>query len=73
MNFNQGQIPQTIKDEDYLSDSLKSKLNLDTSNDINNQNHAKWLDDIKHTKNLIITYKTHSLTGDYYLSSLNVS
>ena len=71
MNFNQGQIPQTIKDEDYLSDSLKSKLNLDTSNDINNQNQAKWLDDIKHTKNLIITYKTHSLTGDYYLSSLN--
>ena len=71
ISFNQGIIPHTFKDEDYLSDYYKSILGIDTSNKLNENNINKWLEDIKHTKNLIITYKKNSGLGEYYLSSLN--
>jgi ATP-dependent helicase/DNAse subunit B len=70
MNFNQAMIPNTYKDEDYLSDKLKNKLNLSNTSDLNKLSSNKWLQKIKSVKNLTITYKLHSLNGDYYLSSL---
>lgn len=71
MSFNQGIIPNTYKDEDYLSDRLKNQLSLDNTNDLNKLSHDKWLHEIKQVKNLTITYKLHSQEGDYYLSSLS--
>ena len=71
MNFSQGMIPNNYKDEDYLNDELRDKLCIDTSSDLNKLSHDKWLYDIKHTKNIFITYKKNSPSGDFYLSSLN--
>lgn len=42
VNFNEGIIPINIKDEDYLSDKLKSKLDLSTSYDLNKNNIRSW-------------------------------
>lgn len=71
LGFNQGSIPKTYKDESYFNDTLKEKLGLDTTNELNQINYNKWLNDIKNTKNLIITSKKNSSLGPQYLSSLN--
>ncbi|MEE3342960.1 MAG: PD-(D/E)XK nuclease family protein [Bacilli bacterium] len=71
MSFNQGIIPNIYKDEDYLNDKIKQELNIDTSNDLNTYSTNKWLYNIKHTKNLTITYKKYSNQSEYYISSLN--
>ena len=71
MDFNQGDIPKTYKDEDYLSDELKLKLNLETSSDLNKQELSKTLTNIRRLPNLIITYKRLGTSGEVYLSSLN--
>lgn len=71
MSFNQGIIPKTYKDEDYLNNTLKDLLNIDNTNDLNKNSQFTWLNNIKKCKNLTITYKKHSPMGDFYLSSLN--
>ncbi len=71
LGFNQGDIPKTYKDEDYFNDTLKEKLKIDTTIDVNEQLYQKWLIGIKNTKNLIITTKKTSSLGVHYLSSLN--
>lgn len=71
MGFNQGAIPLTQKDESYFNDTLKQKLNLETTTEENQRNYRTWLKEIKQTKNLIITYKKTSSLGEHYLSSLN--
>lgn len=71
MGFNQGDIPKTVKDEEYFNDVLKQKLGLETTNELNQRMYLKWLQDIKTTKNLIISTKLTSSLGEHYLSSLN--
>lgn len=71
MSFNQGIIPKTYKDEDYLNNELKNYLNIDNTNDLNKNSHDTWLKTIKQCKNLTITYKKNSPSGEFYLSSLN--
>lgn len=71
VGFNQGEIPRTIKDEDYFNDTLKEKLGLETTKELNYNNYSKWLEDISHLKNLIISTKKMSSSGVCYISSLN--
>lgn len=71
MGFNQGDIPKTVKDEEYFNDVLKQKLGLETTSELNQRMYSKWLRDIKATKNLIISTKLTSSLGEHYLSSLN--
>ena len=71
LGFNQGEIPKTYKDESYFNDKLKEVLGLETTNELNQRLYQKWLIEIKHTKNLIITTKQTSSLGVHYLSSLN--
>ena len=71
LGFNQGDIPKTYKDESYFNDTLKQKLGLETTNELNQRTYQKWLYQIKTTKNLIITTKLTSSLGVHYLSSLN--
>ena len=71
LGFNQGEIPKTYKDESYFNDKLKEVLGLETTNELNQRLYQKWLSEIKHTKNLIITTKQTSSLGVHYLSSLN--
>ncbi len=70
MNFNQNKIPSIVKDEDYLSDLIKEELGFDKSSDINIEIKEETMKKIKSIKNLVITYKIHSLEGEVYPSSL---
>ena len=70
LGFNQNYLPKIYKDEEYLSDSLKNKCNLNTSiikNKLSKENLIKVLGTIK---NITISYKLTSLTGEYAKSSL---
>ena len=70
LGFNQNHLPKIYKDEEYLSDNLKNKCNLNTStikNKLSKDNLVKVLGTIK---NLTISYKLTSLTGEYAKSSL---
>ena len=70
LGFNQNYLPKIYKDEEYLSDNLKNKCNLNTStikNKLSKDNLVKVLGTIK---NLTISYKLTSLTGEYAKSSL---
>ena len=71
LGFNQGEIPLTYKDEEYFNDKEKKLLNLDTTDELNKRNTTIWLNQIKHTKNLIITMKKNSDAGECYISNLN--
>lgn len=70
LGFNQGNIPNSYKDEDYFNDDLKERLGLDKVSALNKREYERWLLDIKRTKNLVITSKKTSSLGEYYLSSL---
>ena len=70
LGFNQNYLPKIYKDEEYLSDNLKIKCNLNTSfikNKLSKKTLVKVLGTIK---NLTISYKLTSLTGEYAKSSL---
>ena len=71
LGFNQGLIPKLKRDEGYFNDTLKKKLGLFTTGDENKLEKERWLQEISHVKNLVITSKKKSPLGDFYLSSLN--
>lgn len=70
MNFNQNSIPIIKKDEDYLSNELKSSLLLEDTYTINRLEKETNIKNIKNIKNLTITYKLKSQTNSYYPSNL---
>ncbi len=69
INFNQGIIPKSFKDEDYLNDNLKSELGLSTSIDLNINAILNVQETIMNTKNLIVTYSERNLNGELYISN----
>lgn len=69
INFNEGVIPYNYKDEDYLNDSIKTKLNISTSYEQNNISGLIIQDFIKYSPNLILTYSTHNISSELYVSS----
>lgn len=70
IGFNQGIFPYTEKDEDYLNDTIKEKLNLETTVIKNNKHLETTLRFIKNTKNLVITYPKY-VNGPMELSNIN--
>lgn len=70
MNFNQNSVPKIYKDEDYLSDSIKEQLNLDTSMTLNQLEKEKVTQKLKSISNLTITYKRKTPYQEYYPSNL---
>lgn len=71
LGFNQGECPKSLKDEDYINDLLKEKLNLSTTTSKNIIHSKKIISIIKNTKNLWITYKLNGEQGSLTVSSLN--
>lgn len=71
LDFNQGDIPVLAKDEDYISDNLKSELNLETTVEKNIISRNNILKKIRAIKNLIITHKKYGQTGEMFVSTLN--
>ncbi len=70
LGFNQGVIPKVYKDEDYISDNLKSEVGLEdttTKNKIEKQIVRNIINSIK---NLTITYKLKTPFDEYYKSLL---
>ena len=70
LGFNQNYLPKIYKDEDYLSDSLKSKCNLNTSTIKNKLSKDSLVKVLGTIKNLTLSYKLTSLTSEYAKSSL---
>lgn len=71
LGFNQGECPKNLKDEDYINDLLKEKLNLSTTTSKNIIHSKKIINVIKNVKNLWITYKLNGEQGSLTVSSLN--
>ena len=69
IGYNEGVIPVNYKDEDYLSDSIKEKLGLSTSFELNENAMNETKDNIRNIKNLIVTYSSHNLSSEIYISS----
>ena len=70
LGFNQNTIPKIYKDEDYLSDNLKTILGVNQSyinNDFEKKNLLSCLTNIK---NLTISYKLTTLSSEMVKSSL---
>ncbi|MEG2511415.1 MAG: PD-(D/E)XK nuclease family protein [Bacilli bacterium] len=70
LGFNEENLPNTVKDEDYLNDKEKVELNLDTVEEINKREKEHLLDFIYYLDNLIITYKNTTPFSIFYPSSL---
>lgn len=70
MSFNEGIVPVTIKDEDYLSDEKKQSIGLFTSYDLNKLEKERVINKITSFDNVIITYKNTYKAQEYYPSSL---
>ena len=72
LGFNQGNIPVFYKDEDYLSDYVKSDNNLliDLTKDKNESSKNSVIDSIKSINNLVITAKKKTISDEVMLSNL---
>lgn len=69
IGYNEGVIPVNYKDEDYLSDTIKEKLNISTSFELNENAMNEVKDSIKNIKHLVVTYPNHNLSSEIYVSS----
>lgn len=69
MGFNEGVIPKSYKDEDYINDKIKMDY-LDNTLDKNKLEKEETLKNIKSIKNLIITTKEKDNKQTYYISNL---
>lgn len=71
LSFNQGVYPTIYKDDDYFTNYDKKVLELEDINQKNINSKKMAFNAIKRIKNLIISYKLKSLTGDYSISNIN--
>lgn len=69
LGFNQGIIPRTYKDEDFINDDIKPSY-IDNTIEKNIRSKEITLKAIKSIKNLTITYKLKSHFNTYYPSNL---
>ena len=70
LGFNDGIIPNSYKDIDYITDNIKSMVSVDTTKDKNRYLREDILKSIYNIKNLVITYKTRDTKKTFYPSSL---
>lgn len=70
VGFNDGIIPNSYKDIDYITDNVKNMINEDMTKDKNMYLREDVLKAIYNIKNLIITYKLRDIKKTFYPSSL---
>ncbi|MDD3452961.1 MAG: PD-(D/E)XK nuclease family protein [Bacilli bacterium] len=70
IGFNENNIPKIYKDENYLNDDLRKKLNIDSSIDLNELEGKKVIKKIAQINNLFISYKLKTPFEVYYKSNL---
>ena len=69
INYTEGVLPHNYKDEDFLSDNIKSSLGISMSYELNQNSLMSLKRSIKRVKNLIITYPMYDMDSELYLSS----
>ena len=70
LGLNQGNVPVIHKDEDYITDNLKTDINIELTKEMNNIEKEIIINIIKSIKNLIITYKLKTPFDVYYKSTI---
>ncbi len=70
LGFNLNNIPKVIKDEDYLRDTIKDELGIDTSIEENKIEKLNTIESLEKIKNLTISYRLSSRSGKCYPSLL---
>ena len=70
MGFNNKLIPRTCKDEDFISDKLKTELDLSTSIEINELINKSTINILNTINNLVITYKLRTPFMEFIPSTL---
>ncbi len=70
LNFAIGSIPAYVKDEKYITDSIKNEVHLKSTNEINQNIKEYTLKKIKSIKNLRISYSKKVNGMECYPSSL---
>ena len=70
LGFNDGIIPNSYKDIDYITDNIKEYVNLDDTTTKNINLREDILSSIYNVKNLCITYKLKDTKRTFYPSSL---
>ena len=68
INFNEGVIPINYKDEDYLNDKIKEKLNISISSELNKNANLELKESISKIKNLIVTYSKYDTNNEIFIS-----
>lgn len=70
IGFNDGIIPNSYKDNEYITDNIKGYVNMATSSERNKYLREDIIMSIKDIKNLTITYKLRDIKKTYYPSTL---
>jgi len=70
IGFNDGIIPNSYKDTDYITDNIKCYVDIDTSNTKNEYLREDIIKIINGIKNLTITYKLRDIKRSFYPSTL---
>lgn len=70
LGFNDGIMPNSYKDIDYITDNIKDLVHLDSTKDKNKYLRDDILKSIYNIKNLVITYKLRDTKMTFYPSSL---
>ena len=70
LSFNNEIIPNTYKDEDYITDNIKNNILLETTLERNKIQRNNLINIIKSIKNLTITYKLKTPFNNYLISNL---
>lgn len=70
IGFNDGIVPNSYKDIDYITDNIKHLVNVDTTKDKNIALREDILKSIYNIKNLYITYKLRDTKKTFYPSSM---
>lgn len=70
LGFNDGIMPNSYKDIDYITDNIKDLVYLDSTKDKNKYLRDDILKSICNIKNLVITYKLRDTKMTFYPSSL---
>lgn len=70
IGFNQGSYPKTYKDDDYLTDTLKLLIKLETTTQKNIASYNSLISKLKNIKNIYISYKLKTPFNSYYKSQI---
>lgn len=71
LGFNDGQVPISYKDTEYITDSIKKYLNLEDTRELNKYLRIDIIKNLSDIKNLTITYKEKDDKKTYYKSTLS--